>query len=117
SNVQYVAPRGGRDGNMIQLYSLARTATLSLDQAHIQLAGGSSDVTWNCSLDFSALGIDQLRQCWLTFAPALANASAFSPTDWEAAFSNWQLTGPESVRALQVAGPGSVRVQETDSAC
>ena len=118
SGAQYLAPRGGRDGNMIQLYTLASSpATLSFHQPQVQLAGGSSTVTWNCSIDFTALGIDRLRQCWLTFAPSLANGVAFTAAEWQATFSNWQLTGPDSVAALQVAGPGSVRIEEDSPAC
>ncbi len=118
ASVQYVAPRGGRDGNMIQLYALASSpATLAFDQSQIQLSGGSSAVTWNCSLDFTALGIDQLRQCWLTFAPSLTDGSAFTPVEWQATFSNWQLTDPNNVSALQIAGPGSVRIEESSGAC
>ena len=115
--VSYVAPRGGYDGNMIGLYSLARTTSLTIDQATIQFSGGSSAVSWNCSLDFTALGVDQLRQCWLTFAPALADGAAYTPTEWQATFSNWELTGSASVAALQVAGFGSVRIEEDDPAC
>jgi hypothetical protein len=117
SSAAYVAPRGGYDGNMIELYSLSLTTSLTIDQPTIQLSGGSSAVSWNCSLDFTALGIDQLRQCWLTFAPALANGGAFTAAEWQATFSNWQLTGSSSVAALQVAGFGSVRIEEDDTAC
>jgi hypothetical protein len=92
-------------------------STLVFDQPRVQLAGGSSTVTWNCSLDFTALGIDQLRQCWLTFAPSLADGAAFTPAEWLATFTNWQLSGPDSVAALQVAGPGSVRIEEDSTAC
>jgi hypothetical protein len=121
SNTPYLAPRGGRDGNMIQLYTLATSpSTLQFDQAQVQLTGGSSTVTWNISLDFTALGIDSIRQCWLTFAPSLANGAAYAASEWLATFSNWQLSeanGFGIASALQVAGPGSVRIEETDSAC
>jgi len=116
SNASYVAPRGGRDGNFINLLLTSKTATLSFDRSALQLAGGSSDVTWNCSLDFSALGIDQLRQCWLTFAPALT-IGTYTGAEWEAVFSNWQLSGPEEVKALAVSGPGTVRIEAMDKAC
>jgi hypothetical protein len=117
----YLAPRGGRDGNMIQLYTLATSPTTTFfDSPQYQLAGGSSAVAWNISLDFTALGIDSIRQCWLTFAPSLADGSAYAATEWLATFSNWQLSvanGFGFVNALQVAGPGSVRIEETDDAC
>ncbi|HXE62784.1 MAG TPA: hypothetical protein VN519_04555 [Bryobacteraceae bacterium] len=116
SNILWVAPRGGRDGNLIELYSLSKTGTLRFDNGHYTLSGGSSDVAWTCTLDFSALGIDHLRQCWLTFAPALVNG-AFTATEWSAVFSNWSLTGPDAVRELKVAGPGSVRIEQSDGAC
>ena len=112
----YVTARGGRDGNMIQLYTLSKTPTLAMDQSQIQLAGGSSAVTWNCTIDFTALGIDELRQCWLTFAASLT-AGTYAAIEWQAIFSNWQLAGADTVTALQVAGPGSVRLEEYDGAC
>jgi hypothetical protein len=118
SNAAYLAPRGGRDGNMIQLYTLANSPSrLACDRSQVQFTGGSSAVTWNCSFDFSALGIDSIRQCWLTFAPSLANGAAYTASEWQATFSNWQLNGPDAPKALQVAGPGSVRVEESDGAC
>ncbi|MDQ6699941.1 MAG: hypothetical protein M3Z36_07130, partial [Acidobacteriota bacterium] len=117
TGVLYVAERGGVDGNMIEMYSLHKTDTLKCTQSSVRFSGGRSDVTWRCSIDFSARGVDQIRQCWLTFAPPLANGAAFQDSEWDAAFTNWNLTGPEATRALQVAGNGSVRIEESDSAC
>ena len=114
--IAWVAPRGGHDGNLIELNSLAKTSTLAFDAATYQLAGGGSEVTWNCTIDFTALGIDHLRQCWLTFAPALATG-AYTATEWTAIFSNWQLSGPGATQQLLVAGPESVRIEQDDSAC
>ena len=116
TGIAWVAPRGGHDGNLIELYSLAKTSTLIFDQATYQLAGGSSSVTWNCTIDFTALGIDSLRQCWLTFAPALVTG-AYPATEWAAVFSNWHLTGPTVTQQLLVAGPGSIRIEQDDNAC
>ena len=110
------APRGGYDGNFVQLYALATTGTLAFDAPTYTLTGGSSEVSWRCALDFSALGIDQLRQCWLTFAPALT-IGPYAATEWNAVFSNWTLSGPDATKALMVAGPGSVRVEQSESAC
>jgi hypothetical protein len=117
SGLPYIAPRGGRDGNMIQIYALSKTATLATDQSQYQFAGGSSAVAWNVTLDFTALKIDSLRQCWLTFAPSLAYGAAYTATEWQAIFSNWTLSGDEDVKKLQIAGPGSVRIEENDQAC
>lgn len=117
TNVPYSAERGGLDGNMLGMYSLNKTPTLKCAQSSIHFNGGSSDVTWRCSLDFTSRSISQLRQCWLTFAPPLANGAAFKDTEWQASFSNWVLSGPASRTALKVAGPGSVRIEEDDVAC
>jgi len=116
SGVQYAAPRGGRDGNLIQIYTVAKTGSLTFDRSEFQLSGGSSAVTWNVSVDFSALNVSQIRQMWLTFAPSLT-LSAYRATEWQAVFSNWALSGPAATQALSVAGPGSVRIQEDDRAC
>jgi hypothetical protein len=120
SGAGYVADRGGSDGNMIELYSLynaGRTNPLRCQEASVRLSGGNSVVTWRIALDFHALGLDRLRQCALTFAPALANSRAYLPSEWQASFTNWTVSGPESVTMLQVAGLNSVRVEDTDTAC
>src|SRR6185437_781365 len=116
TGIAWVAPRGGHDGNLIELYSLSKTTTLTFDQPTYQLSGGSSNVTWNVNIDFTAQSIDSLRQCWLTFAPALTTG-VYTPTEWTATFSNWQLTGPTATQQLQIAGPGSVRIEQSDIAC
>ncbi len=117
SGAQYVADRGGVDGNMVTLYSTSKTTTLQVTEATLQLSGGNSNVTWQCSLDFTALGIDQLRQCWFTYAPALANGIAYPGSEWSATYTNWTLGGTSGNMYLQVAGPNSVRVEDTDGAC
>jgi len=116
NGANYLAPRGGYDGNMIAVPALAKTATLTTAEPSVTLSGGSSDATWRVSIDFTALGIDQLRQAWLTFAPALSYAAAYADTEWSAAFSNWNVSDPRGHRPLKIAGPGSVRVGNADSA-
>ncbi|MCW5979433.1 MAG: hypothetical protein KIT09_15255 [Bryobacteraceae bacterium] len=122
------AARPGRDGNMITVYAQWKTESLKLTPDAAKLSGGSSDATWRVTLRFSdAIGeekqpdgliemrpVDQIRQCWLTFAPELADGAAFTDTDWEATFSNWSVEGEN--KWLQVAGPGSLRLEETDPA-
>lgn len=116
----YLAEYGGVDGNDVQVYMLVGQAnkTLAIDNPVLQLSGGNSDnVTWNISLDFTALGIDQIRQAWLTFAPQLAAGAAYQDSQWTATFTNWSVADPKGVGALQCAGPGSVRVGNGDSGC
>lgn len=114
-NITITAQKAGADGNRITLYTQSKTATLTLSSTAAKLAGGSSDAVWHVKLDFTALGIDQVRQMWLTLAPELADGAAYQKTEWQAVFSNWTVTGADT--GLKVAGPGSVRVEETDSWC
>ena len=116
----YLAEYGGVDGNDVQVYMLVgdKNQTLKVDNPVLQLSGGNSDdVTWNISLDFTALGIDQIRQAWLTFAPHLASGAAYQDSEWTATFTNWSVTDPNGVGVLQCAGPGSVRVGNGDLGC
>jgi hypothetical protein len=112
----YLADRGGVDGNHITLYTTHSSARLTASRDVLPLAGGSG-ATWRVELDFTALGIDQVRQMWLTFAPELAAGAAYPDTEFAAVFSNWSVYDPQGKRALKVAGPGSVRIEESDSWC
>lgn len=109
--------RPGADGNMLRMYAVAKNNRLRTTNPAAVFQGGSSEATWRITLDFSALGIPQIRQMWLTFAPPLADGAAFEDTEWQAVFTNWSVSGPEERRTLQVAGPGSVRVEESDALC
>jgi len=117
SNVKYVADRGGVDGNMIELYALSASKSLTTVEPAVRLSGGNSQVTWTCTIDFTKNQITSLRQCWFTYAAALANGKAFTTTEWSATYSNWQFTGPDAATQLWVAGPGSVRMEEDSAAC
>lgn len=113
--VPYLVEYGGSDGNNLTVYITPRpNVSLQVDKTVLPLTGGSSDVTWHISIDFSALGIDQLRQAWITFAPQLSNGTAYSDTEWTATFSNWSVQDPKNVRTLQIAGPGSLRIGNAD---
>jgi hypothetical protein len=115
--VRISAEAPGEDGNSLAMYAIWKNERLRTDVDAVSFTGGSSDATWRVTLDFSALGIADARLMWLTFAPRLAIGSAFSALEWEAEFSNWNVTGPDAVRWLKVAGPGSVRVEESDEWC
>ncbi len=120
TGVVYLAEYGGVDGNDVQVYMVVRPGneSLAINNPVLQLTGGNSDnVTWTISLDFTALGIDQIRQAWLTFAPQLAPGIAYADSQWAASFSNWSVSDPNNVKALQCSGPGSVRVGNSDPSC
>ena len=116
TGANYLAPRGGYDGNMVTILASSKTSTLTTAESSIQLQSGSSDATWQVTLDFTALGIDQLRQAWLTFAPALTDSAPYADTEWAATFTNWAVSDPQGNQPLAIAGPGSVRVGNADSA-
>ncbi|MGH9629738.1 MAG: non-contractile tail sheath protein, partial [Bryobacteraceae bacterium] len=117
STLRITAVRPGYDGNMLTMYATAKNDRLKTQSAVASFQGGSSDATWRVTLNFSSLGVPQIRLMWLTLAPRLAKGAAFESTEWQAAFTNWSLTGPEDMRRLQVAGHGSVRIEEDDSWC
>jgi len=49
----------------------------------------------------------------LTIAPALPNSQAYQSTEWQMGVTTWTVAStPASQRALNVAGPGSVRIEE-----
>ena len=115
--VRIITKVAGDDGNTLSMYALWKSERLRTESETATFSGGSSDVTWRVTLDFAALGLSSVRLMWLTFAPKLTSGSAYADTEWEATFTNWNLTGPEEVRRLRVAGPGSVRIEENDSWC
>jgi hypothetical protein len=105
----------GADGNAVTFYELHASENLYFSPSALQLAGGSSDnVRWHVAIDFGALGWTDVTKVWLTFAPALANSAAYTPTEWSVNVTNWTVTDPNNVRALKVAGPGSLRLEEND---
>jgi hypothetical protein len=117
NSLKLACARPGEDGNMLRMYAVAKNARLRTGQDTVAFRGGVSDAVWRVTIDFSARGIADVRQMWLTFAPKLADAAAYQDTEWEAAFTNWNLSGPEPVRMLQVAGPGSYRIEESAKEC
>jgi hypothetical protein len=104
---------GGFDANFIRLYAISKNARLRTAQEEVQFSGGASRATPRVRLDFSALGLTSIRSMWLTFAPLLANGRAYQDQEWQAAITNWTVSGPEAVRALRVAGAGSVTLPAT----
>jgi len=117
----------GANGNLVGVYGTvwggANTETWA--PGWLQFSGGSSPAVWAVSLDFtgSAAGIadnsatpvpvptTNVQRMWLTFAPDRQEGWPVV-SDWWAIFTDWTVTDATGCRALQVAGPGSVRIEE-----
>jgi hypothetical protein len=117
ATLRLTASPPGADSNVIVSYAVSKNSRLTTSQPTAPFTGGDSDATWRVTLDFTALNIPRIRQMWLTFAPPVAFAQAFQDTEWQATFTNWILSGPEAVKTLRVAGPGSIRIEDHNSAC
>lgn len=127
ADITISASKPGSDGNMIRLYSLSHDANLTLLSGGLdygQMSGGVSDAVWHVTIDFDAFfatktwGAPDIRQMWFTYAPAIPDSAAFAPVpgkEFAATYTNWKVTGAN--KALQVAGPGSVRIEENDAWC
>ncbi|MGD0497538.1 MAG: hypothetical protein ABSC23_03780 [Bryobacteraceae bacterium] len=106
----------GADGNSVAFYQTDNNggARLHFTASNWKLAGGSSDnVSWHVRIDFGALGWSNVDKVWWTIAPALPAGLVYAPTEWQLTVTNWAVTSsPASARALKVAGPGSVRIEE-----
>ena len=115
-NQLVVTAAPGADGNMVAFYQTDNNAgsRLYFTATNWNLSGGSSDnVSWHVRIDFTALGWSNVDKVWWTIAPALPNSQAYQSTEWKLLVTNWTVTGnPASKRALKVAGPGSVRIEE-----
>ena len=120
-NLLVVTAAPGADGNMVAFYQTDNSSsrlyfTMPTGVTSWNLAGGSSDdVSWHARIDFGALGWSDVDKVWWTISPALANGQAYEPTEWKMVVTNWTVTDALGKRPLQVAGPGSVRIEE-DSA-
>lgn len=108
---------GGYDANFLSMYAVAKNGRLKAEPEAVKFAGGTSAATLRVVLDFAVLGITDIRRMWLTLAPRLEDSQDYAGAEWKAVFSNWTLTGPEEVKRLRVAGPGSVLVEALDERC
>jgi hypothetical protein len=108
---------GGYDANFIELLAVTSGGGIGTTQPTLVLSGGASTATLHVALDFSALGLTDVQQMWLTFAPRLEYAGAMTMQEWSATFSNWTVGGDASVQTLSVPGPGSQWIGCVDTAC
>ena len=117
TTLRITTTEGGYDANFLSMYCVSKNSRLTASPAAAKFAGGASTVTLRVTLDFAALGCPDIRRMWLTLAPRLEDGRDYEGAEWKAVFSNWTLAGPEEVKRLQVAGPGSVLVEALDERC
>jgi hypothetical protein len=105
----------GANGNFVGAYGTV-TGDGAWTPAAAYFNGGQSPTAWTITIDFSSLNETTIQRMWLTFAPAMQNQQ-FTQEEFSAVFTNWTLTDPNGRLPLSVAGPGSVRIQQSDSWC
>ena len=108
----------GANGNRLGVYgNVSGAKTEAWEPAQANLSGGASPSKWRIDLDFSSLrdetGADvpmhAVRKMRWTWAAGVQTGS-YAETEFEAAVSNWQVTG--TGRTYQVAGRGSLRIED-----
>ena len=116
NTITVTCTRAGADGNSVTLYSTVSPALslMSVSPPVAPLTGGVSAATWQVSIDFSALGINSLRQAWLTVSPQRNPSGTYTDTEWNVTVTGWSVSDPSGKRPLKIAGPGSVRVGSRD---
>ncbi|MEO7145142.1 MAG: hypothetical protein ABI165_16720, partial [Bryobacteraceae bacterium] len=112
----------GANGNTIGVYTFVSGAgTETWDVPWAQFSNGAAPAQWQITLDFSSLTdvngasipATNVRKIRWTYAAALQSGS-FQRSEFQAVISNWTVTGTN--RAYQVAGPGSVRIEDDSAA-
>lgn len=98
---------GGYDANFIRIYTTSTSPRLSATET-AAFSGGASTAKLRVTVDFAALGFPSIRQMWLTFAPRLQDSEIFTPISWQADFTNWSVSGPDSKRLLRFASGESL---------
>ena len=108
----------GANANRIGVYGTVHGGgTETWSPGAQRFSGGVFPASYSVSLDFSAALTQPtaVQKMWLTFAPDIAGGAAFVGAAWSAAFTSWSVTDAYGRRPLKVAGPGSVRIEETSA--
>ncbi len=109
----------GANGNRVTVYGFAEGVAQVWQQPSAGFSGGQFPSKYQVSFDFGALkanlGIptDRVRKLRWTWAADL-QAATFQQTEFQVMISNWTVTGLN--RQHLVAGPGSRRIEEIDTA-
>ncbi|MGA8026574.1 MAG: hypothetical protein WB992_05470 [Bryobacteraceae bacterium] len=116
----------GANGNRITMYGFAEDAALVWQQPFAAFSGGAFPTQYQIALDFANLkgktdadsdpnqpvptsNVRKLRWTWA----ADQQPATFEQIEFQVAISNWNVTGGS--REYSVAGPGSRRIEDSDS--
>lgn len=105
----------GANGNRIGVSgTVSGWRTESWDIEFQCLAEGKSPDKWHIAIDSSSLTQTRIQKMWLTFAPDIQRQT-FAQYSFSVAVTGWTVTDVNGKRALKVAGPGSVRLEENSA--
>jgi len=120
----------GSNGNRISLYGFAENGVNAWQYPSATFAGGSFPITYQVTLDFGNLmgttssvpiisstalvhvpttNVRKVRWTW----QADLQQGEFAQTEFQVTVSNWSVSGTNQL--YSVAGPGSRRIEDTDS--
>ncbi len=111
----------GANGNRIGVYgNVSGAQTESWAPWFQQLSGGTSPTAWQITLNFGSLEdrdsvtipTNAVRKMRWTYSADL-QAGSYERTEFQVSVSNWTVSG--SNLGYQVAGPGSMRIEDTSS--
>lgn len=110
----------GANGNRIGVYGFAQGGAEVWQEPSTTFSGGQFPASYQITIDFGALKenpklpipTDRVRKLRWTWAADLQPAT-FQQTEFQVTISNWSVTGAN--RQYSVAGPGSRRIEDTDS--
>ncbi len=108
----------GANGNRITVYGFAEGGASVWQQPSAMFGGGAFPSQYQINIDFGALKAqgyptDRVRKLRWTWSADLQPGS-FEQTEFQVSISQWTVTG--SNRGYFIAGPGSRRIEDTDSA-
>lgn len=110
----------GANGNRITVYGFAQTDTQCWQNAFVVFSGGQFPTTYQITLDFANLvasdgttvPTNKVRKVRWTWAADMQPGS-YEQSEFQVVVSNWTVTGAN--RQYSVAGPGSRRIEDTDT--
>lgn len=115
--ISFLIPTGGLDGNHIEMYSIFKNNNFKTAQDTVKFNGATEDISWKVTIDFTKLGLQNIRKIWFTYAPILTDGTSFSDIVCSASYSNWNVTSSKAVLPLRIAGSNSVLVNHSDLSC